>query len=90
MEREQLPGTLKLWPGVAEEQLAGKAYLVRAGLFKDVDVSLFTHVGEQLERDLGAVGSPTAWSRSSTRSRAKARTPGAPRGAAGARWTRWS
>ncbi len=40
MEREQLPGTLKLWPGVAEEQLGTKAYYVRAGLFDDVDAVL--------------------------------------------------
>jgi len=46
MEREKLPGTLVLWPGVAEELLAGKAYMVRAGAFKDVDVVLFTHVGD--------------------------------------------
>src|SRR6266540_3898097 len=45
MERERLPGTLKLWPGVAEELGGGKAYFVRAGVFKDVDVCLFTHVG---------------------------------------------
>jgi aminobenzoyl-glutamate utilization protein B len=35
MEREHLQGTIKLWPGVAEEQLATKAYYVRAGVFKD-------------------------------------------------------
>ncbi|MBP9107294.1 MAG: amidohydrolase, partial [Gemmatimonadaceae bacterium] len=29
MEREKIPGTLILWPGVAEEQLAGKAHFVR-------------------------------------------------------------
>lgn len=45
MERERLPGTLVLWPGVAEEQLAGKPHLVRAGVFEDVDVALFSHVG---------------------------------------------
>jgi aminobenzoyl-glutamate utilization protein B len=44
MEREKLSGTIRLWPGVAEEQLGGKAYFVRAGLFKDVDVALFSHV----------------------------------------------
>jgi aminobenzoyl-glutamate utilization protein B len=48
MERERLPGTLKLWPGVAEELVGAKAYFVRAGLFKDVDVSLFAHVGNNL------------------------------------------
>jgi aminobenzoyl-glutamate utilization protein B len=48
MEREHLPGTLKLWPGVAEELVGTKAYFVRAGLFKDVDISLFAHVGSNL------------------------------------------
>jgi aminobenzoyl-glutamate utilization protein B len=48
MERERLPGTLKLWPGVAEELVGAKAYLIRAGLFRDVDVSLFAHVGSNL------------------------------------------
>ena len=31
MEREHIPGTIHLWPGVAEELMAGKAYFVRAG-----------------------------------------------------------
>jgi aminobenzoyl-glutamate utilization protein B len=44
MEREHLKGTIRLWPGVAEEELGSKAYYVRAGMFKDVDVCLFTHV----------------------------------------------
>ena len=48
MEREKLSGTLVLWPGVAEELLAGKAYLVRAGVFKDVDVCIFAHVSDSL------------------------------------------
>lgn len=46
MEREHLQGTLKLWPGVAEELLGAKAHYVRAGLFKDVDVVLFAHVSD--------------------------------------------
>jgi aminobenzoyl-glutamate utilization protein B len=57
MEREKIPGTLVLWPGVAEEQLAGKAHLVRAGVFKDVDVTLFTHVGSDLSVGWGRSGS---------------------------------
>lgn len=48
MERDHIPGTLVLWPGVAEEQMAGKAFLVREGVFKDVDVTLFTHVSDRL------------------------------------------
>ncbi|MPY87845.1 MAG: amidohydrolase [Luteitalea sp.] len=54
MEREELPGTLVLWPGVAEELVGGKAYLIRAGLFKDVDVCLFSHVGNAFDVSWGA------------------------------------
>jgi aminobenzoyl-glutamate utilization protein B len=54
MEREKLPGTLKLWPGVAEELVGAKAFLIRAGLFRDVDVSLFAHVGNNLGVGWGA------------------------------------
>jgi hypothetical protein len=43
MEREHLPGTIRLWPGVAEELVATKAYYVRDGMFKDVDVCLFAY-----------------------------------------------
>jgi len=48
MEREKLPGTIKIWPGTAEELVGTKAYFVREGFFKDVDVALFTHVGDEL------------------------------------------
>ena len=48
MLREHLQGTIKLWPGVAEEQVGTKAHFVRAGSFKDVDVVLFAHVGNNL------------------------------------------
>jgi aminobenzoyl-glutamate utilization protein B len=48
MEREKLGGTLVIWPGVAEELVAGKAFLVRDGLFKDVDVVLFSHVSSNM------------------------------------------
>src|SRR5215208_112675 len=53
MQRDKLPGTIVLWPGVAEEQLATKAYYVRAGLFKDVDVVLYNHVGANLSTGWG-------------------------------------
>ncbi len=56
MEREKMSGTLMLWPGVAEEQMAGKAFLVRAGVFNDVDVVLFTHVGDGLSVTWGPGG----------------------------------
>jgi aminobenzoyl-glutamate utilization protein B len=54
MEREHLKGTLQLWPGVAEELVGTKAYFVRAGLFKNVDVCLFTHVASNMTVSWGA------------------------------------
>ena len=56
MEREKLPGTLVLWPGVAEEQLGTKAYYVREGVFKDVDIVLYNHVGSNLGTGWGESG----------------------------------
>jgi aminobenzoyl-glutamate utilization protein B len=53
MEREKLPGTIIIWPGVAEEQLGTKAFYVRAGLFKDVDAVLYNHVGSNLTTSWG-------------------------------------
>ncbi|CAN5755121.1 M20 family metallopeptidase [soil metagenome] len=47
MAREKMPGTIMLWPGVAEEQLGSKAFLVRAGVFNDVDANLFAHVSDE-------------------------------------------
>jgi aminobenzoyl-glutamate utilization protein B len=47
MEREKLPGTIRVWPGTAEELVGTKAYFVREGFFKDVDVALFTHVSNE-------------------------------------------
>jgi aminobenzoyl-glutamate utilization protein B len=79
MEAKKMPGTLVLWPGVAEEQMAGKAFLVRAGIFKDVDITLFTHVGQ----DLGV-----SWGQSSSTAliSAQFRFKGQSAHAAGAPW----
>lgn len=56
MERERIPGTLQLWPGVAEELVGTKAYFVREGLFRDVDIALFSHVGSNLSTSWGGGG----------------------------------
>ncbi|HEY7297426.1 MAG TPA: amidohydrolase [Xanthobacteraceae bacterium] len=53
MEREKLSGTIMIWPGVAEELLGGKAFMVRAGLFKDVDAVLYTHVSDNFSTAWG-------------------------------------
>jgi aminobenzoyl-glutamate utilization protein B len=56
MEQQHLQGTLMLWPGIAEELVGTKAYYVRAGLFKDVDISIFAHVGDNLGVSWGDSG----------------------------------
>ena len=48
MQKENIPGTLMLWPGVAEELVAGKAFMVRDGVFNGVDATIFSHVGDNL------------------------------------------
>jgi len=53
MIKENIAGTLMLWPGVAEELVAGKAYMVRDGVFKGVDATIFTHVGSNLATTWG-------------------------------------
>ena len=53
MERDKIAGTIRIWPGTAEELVGTKAYFVRAGLFKDVDVVLFSHVDRNLSTSWG-------------------------------------
>ena len=79
MERDHIAGTLVLWPGVAEELMSGKAWLVRAGVFKDVDISLFTHVSS----DFGV-----SWGQSSSNALISAifKFKGSSAHAAGAPW----
>ncbi|AKH43858.1 aminobenzoyl-glutamate utilization protein B [Altererythrobacter atlanticus] len=44
MEAEGITGTLMIWPGIAEELLATKAYYVREGIFDGFDACIFAHV----------------------------------------------
>ena len=53
MEEHKTAGTLKVFPGVAEELLGSKAFYVRAGLFKDVDIVLGTHVWHEFSTSYG-------------------------------------
>ena len=53
MEKARLSGTIVIWPGIAEEVVGTKAYYIRSGLFKDVDVVLYNHVGSDLVTSWG-------------------------------------
>lgn len=48
MKAEGLSGTLVLWPGVAEELVGTKAFFTRDGYFDSIDISIFTHVDDNL------------------------------------------
>jgi aminobenzoyl-glutamate utilization protein B len=62
MERENLDGTILIWPGVAEEQVASKAFFVREGVFDGVDVNLFTHVSSNFGMSWGQGSGNALWS----------------------------
>lgn len=53
MEKENIGGTLLVWPGIAEELLGAKAWYVRDGLFDDIDMCIFTHVSSDLSVSYG-------------------------------------
>src|SRR3954463_3678218 len=53
MRRHNIPGTVAISFGPAEEQLASRPYLVRAGFFKDVDAILYLHIGDGLTTGYG-------------------------------------
>jgi aminobenzoyl-glutamate utilization protein B len=58
MQERKIAGTLKIFPGVAEELVATKAYYIRAGLFKDVDVVLGAHVENSFATGYGQTFAP--------------------------------
>ena len=91
MEKYKIPGTIKLFPGVAEELVAAKAFFVRAGLFKDVDIVLGCHVDSATSRPTTVRPPTTAgWFRFSTSFTAKRPTRRARRGPDAARSMRSS
>ena len=53
MTKYKVNGSIRLYPGVAEELVATKAFFIRAGLFKDLDVMLGCHVGRELATSYG-------------------------------------
>lgn len=54
MEQKQIPGTIRYYGTPAEEGGGGKIYMIRAGAFKDVDVVLTWHPGDNNASNLGS------------------------------------
>ncbi len=57
MQKYKLPGTLRVYPGVAEELLASRTYMVEAGLFRDLDAMLSCHIASEFGTGFGPSGS---------------------------------
>ena len=53
MERYNIPGTIALSFGPAEEQLISRPFLVREGYFKDADAAILIHIGDSLATGYG-------------------------------------
>jgi aminobenzoyl-glutamate utilization protein B len=53
MQRHNLPGTVAISFGPAEEQLVSRPYIVRAGYFKDVDAIIYLHIQDSLATGYG-------------------------------------
>ncbi len=56
MQKNNISGTLVIWPGVAEELVGSKAWYIRDGYFKKIDACIFTHVSSDFGCDYGDPG----------------------------------
>jgi aminobenzoyl-glutamate utilization protein B len=57
MDRHDLTGEIRVIPGVAEELVASRTYMVMAGMFTDLDAMLSTHVSDAMSTTYGVSGS---------------------------------
>jgi aminobenzoyl-glutamate utilization protein B len=57
MERHRIPGEIRVIPGVAEELVASRTYMVNAGMFADMDAMLSTHISSGMSTNYGVSGS---------------------------------
>jgi aminobenzoyl-glutamate utilization protein B len=57
MGRHGIEGTLKVIPGVAEELVSSRTYMVNAGLFEGMDIMLSTHISRGMTTGWGISGS---------------------------------
>src|SRR5215468_5558659 len=53
MQRYNIPGSVAISLGPAEEQIISRPYLVRAGQFKDADIAILMHLGDNFAAGYG-------------------------------------
>jgi len=57
MEEHHVEGTIRVFGSPAEEMLVSRPYMVRSGLFQDVDVVINNHASSRFETGYGVAGS---------------------------------
>jgi aminobenzoyl-glutamate utilization protein B len=57
MQKYKIPGTIRVYPGIAEELLGSRTYMMVAGLFPDLDVMLSSHISNVFGTHYGPRGS---------------------------------
>ena len=53
MQRYNIPGSVAISFGPAEEQIVSRPFLVRAGLYKDADIAILLHIGDTFAAGYG-------------------------------------
>ena len=56
LEKYDMQGTIRVYPGIAEELLGSRTYMAREGLFKDLDIMLCAHVSTEFSTNYGIRG----------------------------------
>ena len=56
LEKHNMQGTIRVYPGIAEELLGSRTYMAREGLFNDLDVMLCAHVSTGFSTNYGIRG----------------------------------
>lgn len=56
LQKYNMQGTIRVYPGIAEELLGSRTYMVNAGLFKDLDIMLSCHVSNDFNTQWGLNG----------------------------------
>ncbi len=56
LKKHKMPGTIRVYPGIAEELLGSRTYMAREGMFDDLDAMLSCHVSSAFETQWGVRG----------------------------------
>ena len=56
LQKYKMAGTIRVYPGIAEELLGSRTYMTREGLFKELDIMLCAHVSSDFTTSHGIRG----------------------------------